>query len=152
MHTLNEFLLFGSLGGQKHSTGWAKIATGWGIAHPVNMLSEALGAIIYFAPQKHLKKTKKSDEQTGFGSTLGLASAWVSPPPKASLDPPVLPFAYCAHLQGTSHLYRVPLICSGGLLLEERDTVRYHLSRCLLSAVGTDRTSLLSRRPAVDSS
>ena len=26
----------------KHSTGWAKTATGWAIAHPVNMLSEAL--------------------------------------------------------------------------------------------------------------
>ena len=34
----------GLLGGQKHFTGWAKIATGWAIAHPVNMLSEALVA------------------------------------------------------------------------------------------------------------
>ena len=32
----------GLLGGQKHFTGRAKIATGWAIAHPVNMLSEAL--------------------------------------------------------------------------------------------------------------
>ena len=44
MHTLCQykFLLLGLLGGQKHSTGWAKIVTGWAIAHPVNMLSEAL--------------------------------------------------------------------------------------------------------------
>ena len=45
MHTLVlkfNCLLLVLLGGQKHSTGWAKIATGWAIAHPVNMLSEAL--------------------------------------------------------------------------------------------------------------
>ena len=42
MQTLNSFLLLGLLGGQKHSTGSAKIATGGAIAHPVNMLSETL--------------------------------------------------------------------------------------------------------------
>ena len=49
-HLKFKFLLLGLLGGQKHFTGWAKIATGWAIAHPVNMLSEALYLCIFVMP------------------------------------------------------------------------------------------------------
>ena len=47
VHLKFNFLLLGLLGGQNHSTGWAKIAAGWAIAHPVNMVSEALLYLCY---------------------------------------------------------------------------------------------------------
>ena len=73
MQTLNSFLMLGLLGGQKHSTGWAKIATGWVIAHPVNMLSEALPR----GAESKKKKTKKKSPMARRG--ISLSARWQHP-------------------------------------------------------------------------